>query len=193
MNPQLLSDEIHRRAFLQASAHGFGAAALGALLGGEALGGDSLLEKPHHEPRAKRVIYLFQSGGPSQADLFDPKPGLKEQAGKELPDSVRGSQRITTMTSGQKTLPILPAQYGFKRHGKSGLELSEQLPALGKVADELCLVRSMHTEAINHDPAITFFQTGAQLAGRPSVGSWLSYGLGALNRDLPAYVVLTSR
>ena len=193
LNPQLLSDEIHRRAFLQASAHGFGAAALGALLGGEALGADSLLEKPHHEPRAKRVIYLFQSGGPSQADLFDPKPGLKEQAGKELPDSVRGSQRITTMTSGQKTLPILPAQYGFKRHGKSGLELSEQLPALGKVADELCLVRSMHTEAINHDPAITFFQTGSELAGRPSVGSWLSYGLGALNRDLPAYVVLTSR
>ena len=193
LNPQLLSDEIHRRAFLQASAHGFGAAALGALLGGEALGADSLLEKPHHEPRAKRVIYLFQSGGPSQADLFDPKPGLKEQAGKQLPDSVRGSQRITTMTSGQKTLPILPAQHAFKRHGKSGLELSEQLPALGKVADELCLVRSMHTEAINHDPAITFFQTGSQLAGRPSVGSWLSYGLGALNRDLPAYVVLTSR
>ena len=193
LNPQLLSDEIHRRAFLQASAHGFGAAALGALLGGDALGADSLLEKPHHEPRAKRVIYLFQSGGPSQADLFDPKPGLKEQAGKELPDSVRGSQRITTMTSGQKTLPILPAQYGFRRHGKSGLELSEQLPALGGVADELCLVRSMHTEAINHDPAITFFQTGSQLAGRPSVGSWLSYGLGAINRDLPAYVVLTSR
>ncbi len=193
LNPQLLSDEIHRRAFLQASAHGFGAAALGALLGGEALGADSLLEKPHHEPRAKRVIYLFQSGGPSQADLFDPKPGLKEQAGKQLPDSVRGSQRITTMTSGQKTLPILPAQHAFKRQGKSGLELSEQLPALGKVADELCLVRSMHTEAINHDPAITFFQTGSQLAGRPSIGSWLSYGLGALNRDLPAYVVLTSR
>lgn len=193
LDSKRVRDELNRRAFLKASAHGFGAAALGTLLGGEALGVDSLLDRPHHEPRAKRVIYLFQSGGPSQVDLFDPKPGLQEQAGKQLPDSVRGDQRITTMTSGQKTLPVLPSQYAFKRHGKSGLELSEQLPALGEVADELCLVRSMHTEAINHDPAITFFQTGSQLAGRPSIGSWMSYGLGALNRDLPAYVVLTSR
>ena len=184
---------FHRRAFLKASAHGFGAAALGSLLGGEALGVDSLLDRPHHKPRARRIIYLFQSGGPSQVDLFDPKPGLEKQAGRQLPDSVRGDQRITTMTSGQKTLPILPSQYPFRRHGRSGLSLSDRLPHLGKVADELCLVRSMHTEAINHDPAITFFQTGSQLAGRPSIGSWLSYGLGTLNRDLPSYVVLTSR
>ena len=184
---------FHRRAFLKASAHGFGAAALGSLLGGEALGVASLLDRPHHKPRARRIIYLFQSGGPSQVDLFDPTPGLEKQAGKQLPDSVRGDQRITTMTSGQKTLPILPSQYPFRRHGRSGLSLSDRLPHLGKVADELCLVRSMHTEAINHDPAITFFQTGSQLAGRPSIGSWLSYGLGTLNRDLPSYVVLTSR
>ena len=184
---------FHRRAFLKASAHGFGAAALGSLLGGEALGVDSLLDRPHHKPRARRIIYLFQSGGPSQVDLFDPKPGLEKQAGRQLPDSVRGDQRITTMTSSQKTLPILPSQYPFRRHGRSGLSLSDRLPHLGKVADELCLVRSMHTEAINHDPAITFFQTGSQLAGRPSIGSWLSYGLGTLNRDLPSYVVLTSR
>ncbi|MEC9350088.1 MAG: DUF1501 domain-containing protein, partial [Planctomycetota bacterium] len=111
---------LQRRAFLKASAHGFGAAALGSLLAGEALGADSILDKPHHQPKAKRVIYLFQSGGPSQLDLFDPKPGLEKLAGKQLPDSIRGSQRITTMTSGQKTLPVLPSQYPFRPHGESG-------------------------------------------------------------------------
>ena len=126
-------------------------------------------------------------------DLLDPKPGLEKERGKELPESVRGDQRITTMTSVQKTLPVLPSPYKFEKHGQCGMELSELLPHWGEAADDLCLIRSMETEAINHDPAITFFQTGFQLAGRPSIGSWVSYGLGALNRDLPAYIVLTSR
>jgi hypothetical protein len=139
------------------------------------------------------VIYLFMSGGPSQMDLFDPKPNLEKERGKELPKSVRGDQRITTMTSKQKSLPVLPSPYKFAKHGQSGMELSELLPHWGELADDLCVIRSMQTEAINHDPAITFFQTGFQLAGRPSIGSWVSYGLGAMNRDLPAYLVLTSR
>ena len=126
-------------------------------------------------------------------DLFDPKPQLEKERGKELPESIRGKQRITTMTSKQKSLPVTPTMFKFSRHGQSGMELSELLPKLAHVADELCLVRSMHTEAINHDPAITFFQTGFQLAGRPSIGSWMSYGLGAMNKNLPAYVVMTSR
>lgn len=126
-------------------------------------------------------------------DLFDPKPQIEKERGKELPESIRGKQRITTMTSKQKSLPVTPAMFKFARHGQSGMQLSELLPKLGHMADDICLVRSMHTEAINHDPAITFFQTGFQLAGRPSIGSWMSYGLGALNRNLPAYVVMTSR
>ncbi len=187
------SHALNRRTFLRTSAHGFGAVALGSLLAGETAQAASLLGKPHHAPRAKRVIYLFQSGGPSQCDLFDPKPELEKQRGKELPSSVRGGQRITTMTSKQKTLPVTPSQYRYQRHGESGIALSELLPQLGKVVDDLCLIRSMHTEAINHDPAITFFQAGFQLAGRPSIGSWVSYGLGAINENLPSYVVLTSQ
>ena len=179
-----------RRSFLQASGHGFGAMALGSLLFDEE--GKAATVVPEN-PRVRRVISLFMSGGPSQMDLLDPKPGLEKERGKELPKSVRGEQRITTMTSVQKSLPVLPSPFKFGQHGQSGLELSELLPHWGEVADDLCVVRSMQTEAINHDPAITFFQTGFQLAGRPSVGSWVSYGLGAINRDLPAYVVLTSR
>ena len=181
---------LDRRSFLQTSGHGFGALALGSLLFDEE--GKAATVVPEN-PKVRRVISLFMSGGPSQMDLLDPKPGLEKERGKELPESIRGEQRITTMTSVQKSLPVLPSPFKFGQHGQAGLELSELLPHWGEVADELCVIRSMITEAINHDPAITFFQTGFQLAGRPSVGSWVSYGLGALNKDLPAYVVLTSR
>ena len=188
-----LQDTLNRRAFLKASAHGFGAAALASLLGAEQASARPLFAQPQHPARAKRVIYLFQSGGPSQMDLFDPKPQIEKERGKELPPSVRGQQRITGMTSKQSSLPVLPSPYKFAKHGQCGMELSELLPHWGAIADDLCLIRSMHTEAINHDPAITFFQTGSQLAGRPSIGSWVSYGLGATNSNLPAYLVLTSR
>jgi len=146
-----------------------------------------------HIARAKRVIYLFQSGGPSQIDLFDPKENLEKQRGKELPESVRMGQRITTMTSTQKSLPVHPTNYSFKKYGQSGTSFSELIPNIGSMSDDICLIRSLHTEAINHDPAITFFQTGSQLAGRPSIGSWISYGLGSENNNLPSYIVLTSR
>ena len=139
------------------------------------------------------MIYLFQSGAPSQLDLFDPKPAIRDKRGIELPGSVRMGQRITTMTSGQKSLPVAPSIFKFARHGKSGAWMSELLPHTARVADELCLIRSVQTEAINHDPAITFVQTGSQLAGRPSMGAWVAYGLGSMNQDLPAFVVMLSR
>ncbi len=147
---------------------------------------------PNHPPKAKRIIYLFQSGAPSQMDLFDPKPQMEKHRGENLPDSIRQGQRLTTMTSGQSTFPVAPSVFKFQPHGKSGMMFSELLPNMSSLADEFCMIRSMHTEAINHDPAITFCQTGSQLAGRPSIGSWVSYGLGSENQDLPAYVVLTS-
>ncbi len=147
---------------------------------------------PHFAPKAKRVIYLFQSGAPSQLDLFDHKPQLIARHGTDLPDSIRAGQRLTGMTATQERFPIAPTRYQFAQHGRGGAWLSELLPHTARVADELCFVKTMHTEAINHDPAITFFQTGAQLAGRPSIGSWLSYGLGSENRDLPAFVALLS-
>ena len=184
-----IQDAVNRRTFLKTSAHGFGALSLGSLL---AEGSVQALQE-HHAPKAKRVIYMFQSGAPSQMDLFDPKPGLKKRFQEELPDSIRMGQRITGMTSGQKTLPVAPSIFKFARHGKSGTWLSELLPQTARIVDDLCIIRTMHTVAINHDPAITFFQTGSQLAGRPSIGSWMSYGLGSANRDLPTYVVLTSR
>ncbi len=187
MNP--LSNELNRRTFLKTSAHGFGALGLGSLLAKD----DDMLIGTHHKPKAKRIIYMFQSGAPSQMDLFDPKPNLGERFSEDLPDSIRMGQRITGMTSGQKTLPVAPSIFKFAQHGQSGAWLSELLPHTAKVADDLCIIKSMHTEAINHDPAITFFQTGHQLAGRPSIGSWMSYGLGSANKDLPTYVVLTSR
>jgi hypothetical protein len=148
---------------------------------------------PHFAPKAKRVIYLFQSGAPSQMDLFDYKPKLNDLRGTELPDSIRKGQRLTGMTSRQESFPVAPSKYKFSQHGKSGAWLSELLPHTAGVADELCFVKSMFTEAINHDPAVTFFQTGAQLAGRPSIGSWLSYGLGSVNQDLPAFVAMVSQ
>jgi len=147
---------------------------------------------PHFAPKAKRVIYLFQSGAPSQLDLFDHKPLLAARHGTDLPDSIRQGQRLTGMTATQERFPIAPTRFRFTQHGRSGTWLSELLPHTARVADELCFIKTLHTEAINHDPAITFFQTGAQLAGRPSIGSWLSYGLGSENRDLPAFVALLS-
>ncbi len=147
---------------------------------------------PHCVARAKRVIYLFQSGAPSQMDLFDHKPKLADLRATELPDSIRRGQRLTGMTSKQASFPIAPSMFRFARHGQSGATVSELLPRTASVADELCFIKSMHTEAINHDPAITFFQTGNQLAGRPSIGSWLAYGLGSENSDLPAFVVMIS-
>lgn len=147
---------------------------------------------PHHTPKAKRIIYLFQSGAPSQMDLFDPKPEMVAQRGKDLPESIRKGQRLTTMTSGQKSFPVAPSIFNFAQYGKSGAWFSEVMPYMSGIADEWCIVRSMHTDAINHDPAITFMQTGSQLAGRPSFGAWTAYGLGSENSDLPSYVVLTS-
>ncbi|MSU34271.1 MAG: DUF1501 domain-containing protein [Pedosphaera sp.] len=192
---------VTRRTFLQRSASGIGLAALGSLLSGsaaaEAVQGRSNAEVglpgfPNSTPKAKRIIYLFQSGAPSQMDLFDPKPFLANRRAENLPNSIRQGQRLTTMTSGQTTFPVAPSIFKFDQHGKSGAWLSELMPNMAKVADDLCIVRSVFTEAINHDPAITFIQTGSQLPGRPSIGSWLSYGLGSENKDLPAYVVLTS-
>ncbi|HUQ93255.1 MAG TPA: DUF1501 domain-containing protein [Bryobacteraceae bacterium] len=143
-------------------------------------------------PKARRVIYLFQSGGPSQMELFDYKPRLKEFQGAELPESVRMGQRLTGMSATQSTFPIVPSKFAFSRHGQSGAWVSELLPHTAKIADQLTIIRSLHTEAINHDPAVTFLQTGSQIAGRPSLGSWLAYGLGAETKDLPAFVVMIS-
>jgi hypothetical protein len=172
-----------RRSFL-------GTAALSTLLGRLEAAGEGL---PHFAPKAKRVIYLFQYGGPSQIDLFDPKPLLKRMQSTELPGSIRMGQRLTAMTAGQSSFPIASSLFEFQQHGQSGATVSSLLPYTAKVADDLCFIRSMHTEQINHDPGITFFQTGFQLAGRPSIGSWISYGLGSENQDLPAFVVMTSR
>jgi len=184
-------DFLNRRVFLRNGAAALSATALAGLLPQQAQAGLGQTF-PNFPAKAKRVIYLFQSGAPSQMDLFDPKPLMEKQRGKDLPDSVRQGQRLTTMTSGQKTFPIAPSIFKFAKRGKSGQWMSDVLPYLSKEADELCFIKSMHTEAINHDPAITFCQTGHQLAGRPSIGSWLSYGLGTENTDLPAYVVMTS-
>jgi hypothetical protein len=187
---------INRRHFFgRAGQSALGLAALGWLLGGRTSAGATggLAGLPHFAPKAKRVIYLFQSGAPSQMDLFDYKPRLQELRGTELPTSVRMGQRLTGMTSRQQTFPVAPSRFQFAQHGASGAWVSELMPHTAKVVDELCFIKSMHTEAINHDPAITFFQTGAQLAGRPSIGAWLSYGLGSDNEELPAFVAMVSQ
>lgn len=189
---------LQRRSFLQSSGLGLGALALSCLLHGNAKAEDpptqaGLPGLPHFPAKAKRVIYLFQSGAPSQLDLFDPKPGLLERRATELPDSIRRGQRLTGMTATQTSFPVAPSKYQFAQHGKSGTWISELLPHTAKIADEMCVIRTLHTEAINHDPAVTFFQTGAQLAGRPSIGSWLSYGLGSENANLPAFVAMISK
>jgi hypothetical protein len=189
--PVLLS----RRHFLARSTLGLGSLALGQLLGGVLQGATTNPRGQLGLPfpaRAKRVIYLFQSGGPSQLELFDEKPGLKDRFDQDLPDSVRQGQRITGMVSGQARLPIAPSKYGFSDCGQSGCRISDLLPYTQKIADELCLVRTMNTEAINHDPAITFLQTGSQQPGRPCMGSWVDYGLGSENENLPSFVVLIS-
>jgi len=191
---------ITRRYLLGQTAGCLGAAALAQLAGSAALGRDrrdrsapGLPELPHFAPTAKRVIYLFQSGGPSHLDLYDPKPKLADLFGSDLPDSIRQGQRLTEMTHKQKSFPVAPSLMKFQQHGQCGAWLSETLPHIGSVADEIAIIRSTHTEAINHDPAITYINTGTQQLGKPSMGSWLSYGLGSENEDLPAYIVLISQ
>jgi hypothetical protein len=189
-----------RRAFLARSTTGLGALALSALLNsraaadssGAAPGFKGALKTLHFPARAKRVIYLFQSGAPSHLDLFDPKPKLTQMTGEELPPSVRMGQRITGMTAGQAVLRCVGSPYEFRAYGKSGVQLSSLLPHIGGIADDITIIRSMFTEPINHDPAVTFMGTGNQQPGRPTMGAWLAYGLGSENDDLPAFVVLTS-
>lgn len=192
----------NRRQFFGRASTGIGVAALASLLGGSVAGGkDNKTSKriggldgvPHFAPKAKRVIYMLQSGAPSQVDLYDYKPTLEKLHLTELPDSIRKGQRLTGMTAGQKNFPVVASPYKFKQHGESGAMISELLPHIGKVADDICIVKSMHTEAINHDPAITFFQSGHQQPGRPSIGAWLSYGLGSETENLPSFVVLLSK
>ena len=197
-----------RRYFFGRAAAGIGTAALASVMNPRLLraGLDSAPAAPeiphdtfglmptlHFAPKAKRVIWLFMADAPSQLDLFDHKPKMADMFDKDLPDSVRQGQRITTMTSGQKRLPIAPSIFKFQQHGKSGAWLSELLPNMGTIVDDIAIVKTMNTEAINHDPAITYIQTGSQLPGRPSAGAWLSYGIGSPNQDLPAFVVLHSR
>ena len=191
---QSAQERVTRRTFLQRAAGGIGLAALGGLMGqpAKATGMVGLPDFPNFAPKAKRIIYLFQSGAPSQMDLFDPKPQMTARRGENLPASIRKGQRLTTMTSGQSTFPVAPSMFRFDQYGQSGAWFSELMPHMSGLADEWTMIRSLHTEAINHDPAITFMQTGSQLAGRPSIGSWMAYGLGSENADLPAYVVLTS-
>ena len=195
-----------RRQLFGRAASGIGAAALASLLNPNLLAGPGgandreidpqtggLRDLPHFAPKAKRVIYLHQTGAPSQIELFDYKPKLKDLFNTDLPDSVRRGQRITGMSSQQESLPVTPSLFDFHRHGQSGVWMSELLPYTAKVVDDIALVKTVHTEAINHDPAITFIQTGSEQPGRPSMGAWLSYGLGSENRDLPAFVVLISQ
>jgi hypothetical protein len=185
---------LSRRHFLNQFGLGFGGLALANLLGTDA-GAGALADSdtpgvPHFPAKAKRVIYLFMAGGPSQLETFDYKPLLNQRQGENLPDSVRLGQRLTGMSGNQAVLPLAGSQFAFQKHGRCGAWISELLPHTAKIADELCIVRSMFTEAINHDPAITFMQTGSQLSGRPSIGAWLNYGLGSDNQNLPAFVVL---
>jgi hypothetical protein len=193
---------LNRRAFFSRTSTGLGGAALASLLARDGFAADAphgesagrgVLGAPHAEPRAKRAIYLFMSGGPSQMDLWDYKPRLNKDNGKELPDSVRRGQRLTGMSGNQATLPLAGSIFRFAQAGRCGRWISELLPHTAKVVDDLCVINSLHTEAINHDPAITFFMTGSQIAGRPSLGSWLSYGLGSENDNLPAFCVLITK
>jgi hypothetical protein len=185
-----IADQLNRRAFLRNSLLGLGGLAFSSM---NVRPSSSSGELPHFPAKAKRIIYLFQSGAPSQIELFDYKPLLKERFGEELPDSVRGNQRVTGMTSNQRSFPLAMGDFTFGQYGESGAWLSNLLPYHQKIADQLCIIKSMYTEAINHDPAVTFVQTGSQQAGRPSMGSWMSYGLGSENDNLPAFCVLLSR
>src|SRR5438132_3166362 len=202
MNCTDINFTMNRREFFGRFAFGLGGAALFNLLNRDAFAAATaqtknpfkgILPAPHFPAKAKRIIYLFMAGGPSQLDLFDHKPLLNERNGQDLPESVRMGQRLTGMTGYQATLPMAGSIFKFARHGQGGAWVSELMPWTAKMVDELCFIKSAHTEAINHDPAITFFQTGSQLAGRPSMGAWLSYGLGSANENLPAFVVLISK
>ena len=189
---------INRRKFLSRLSLGIGSVALGSLLIPDLFGNKSEEEMmitglPQFAPKAKRIIYLFQNGAPSQLDLFDYKPKLIEMFGQDLPASIRMGQRLTGMTADQKKFPLAGSFFKFGQYGKSGAWMSELLPHTSKIVDDLCIIKSMYTEAINHDPALTFFQTGAQVGNRPSMGSWLSYGLGSENKNLPAFCVLLSK
>ncbi len=204
-----LNKKLDRRRFLTKTTLGLGALAFGSLYGANKLFGaapkadspmisedsqEAILNAlPHFAPKAKRVVFLFMSGGPSQFETFDYKPKLMDMFGKDLPDSVRKGQRLTGMSANQSSLPIVPSIYKFNGHGQSNTMISELLPYTAKVVDELCIIKSLWTDAINHDPAITFFQTGNQLPGRPSIGSWVSYGLGSDNQNLPAFISLISK
>jgi hypothetical protein len=197
MEKELLEHHLHlnRRSFLAKTAVGIGSLALGSLLNACNRGDEEAVAGmlPHFAPKAKRVIYLFQSGAPSQLELFDWKPKLREMHGQELPAGVRMGQRLTGMTANQTSFPLIGSKIDFQQHGQSGAWVSDLLPHIAGIVDELCIIKTMHTEAINHDPAVTFFQTGHQQPGRPAIGSWMSYGLGSENRNLPAFVVLLSR
>ena len=204
-DPTNHSTESSRRSFFGHAGLGCTGLGLGGIAMAEMLSADTnaeetralvdqgVLGSPHFAPKAKRVIYLFMSGGPSHLDLFDYKPALNVLQGEQLPDSVRGTQRLTGMSGNQSSLPLVGSPFKFQRHGPAGAWVSELLPHTANIAGDLCIVRSMFTEAINHGPGVTFFQTGTQIAGRPSIGSWLSYGLGQENANLPAYVVLITK
>lgn len=188
---------VTRRHFLGKLSLGLGSAALGSLLIPDLFSKSesplATLGLPHFAPKAKRIIYLFQNGAPSQLESFDYKPLLNKMAGQELPASIRMGQRLTGMTSGQSKFPLVGSHFTFNQYGNSGAWVSELFPNIAKVVDDICFIKTMHTEAINHDPALTFMQTGAQQGNRPSMGSWLSYGLGSENKNLPAFCVLLSR
>ncbi len=201
MTNEFLKHRLHinRRYFLGKLSLGLGTVALGSLLMPDlfkSVDGDSFdlpLGLPHFAPKAKRIIYLFQNGAPSQLESFDYKPKLKEMYGQDLPESIRQGQRLTGMTSGQREFPLVGSHFEFKQYGKSGAWISDIFPNIAKIADDICIIKTMHTEAINHDPALTFLQTGAQQGNRPSMGAWLSYGLGSENKNLPNFCVLLSR
>ena len=193
MNPlEARKQLLIRRHFFERASTGLGLAALATLLSKD-VAASTLPGLPHFPPKAKRVIYLFQHGAPSQLDLFDYKPTLERMRGENLPASVRMGQRLTGMTAYQASFPTAPSAFRFAQYGQSGMWFSELLPHTAKMADKICMIRSMQTEAINHDPAVTFFQTGFQIAGRPSIGAWISYGLGSENESLPAFVVMVSQ
>jgi len=195
-----LQQKIDRRNFLTKTSLGLGAMALSSLFGGNRLmannplsNGGGLQGLPHFSPKVKRVVYLFMSGGPSQLDMWDYKPQLEKMHGQNLPDSVRKGQRLTGMSAGQSAIPVTASPYKFAQHGKNKTWVSELMPHTAKVVDDLCIIKTLFTEQINHDPAITFFNSGHQIAGRPSMGAWMSYGLGSLNENLPAFIVLISK
>ncbi|ULQ53525.1 DUF1501 domain-containing protein [Flavihumibacter fluvii] len=200
MQKELLQHHLNmnRRRFLSKLSLGIGSVALGSLLIPDLFTGkvqeEALLQRlPHFAPKAKRIIYLFQNGAPSQLELFDYKPMLREKFGEDLPASIRMGQRLTGMTADQKKFPMAGSFFNFSQYGQSRAWISEILPHTASVVDDLCIIKSIYTEAINHDPALTFFQTGAQVGNRPSMGAWLSYGLGSENQNLPAYCVLLSK